>query len=397
LNDFWVNGDLLLFRQILNNLIGNACKFTKKGSVTLELRLQLLSDSTVKVCIDVIDTGIGIADEEQQLIFQKFKQASNNKEKHYSGTGLGLVITKKLVELQNGTIQLKSRLNEGSTFSIHIPFERCEKIAEIEEQEIDVSSIGESKILIVEDNYLNQRYITTLMNKWSIDYELAKDGLVAVDLCKKEKFDLVLMDVNMPKLDGFEASRKILGSCKYNKSTPIVALTASGLKHTKVETERVGMVDFLLKPLHPEDLKKILVKYCPKRAVPKSDMERFIFDSSLDSSYLDSIFDGDVDYAKEMFEIFFESTAIEFKEIGPYFANNDYGAAKSLVHKLKPSFHMVGLTKIGGLMDELERQLQDPDNNESSRLLFNKIQEMYASAESVLKRDLERMQDFLTK
>ena len=205
------------------------------------------------------------------------------------------------------------------------------------------------------------------------------------------------MDGNMPKLDGFEASRKILGSCKYNNSTPIVALTASGLKHTKVETERVGMVDFLLKPLHPEDLKKILVKYCPKRAVPKSDMERFIFDSSLDSSYLDSIFDGDVDYAKEMFEIFFESTAIEFKEIGPYFANNDYGAAKSLVHKLKPSFHMVGLTKIGGLMDELERQLQDPDNNESSRLLFNTIQEMYASAESVLKRDLERMQEFLTK
>ena len=153
----------------------------------------------------------------------------------------------------------------------------------------------------------------------------------------------------------------------------------------------------LLKPLHPEDLKKILVKYCPKRAVPKSDMERFIFDSSLDSSYLDSIFDGDVDYAKEMFEIFFESTAIEFKEIEPYFANNDYGAAKSLVHKLKPSFHMVGLTRIGGLMDELERQLHDPDNNESSRLLFNKIQEMYASAESVLKRDLERMQDFLTK
>lgn len=397
LKDFWVNGDLLLFKQILNNLIGNACKFTKKGSVTLELRLQLLSDSTVKVCIDVIDTGIGIADEEQQLIFQKFKQASNNKEKHYSGTGLGLVITKKLVELQNGTIQLKSRLNEGSTFSIHIPFERCEKIAEIEEQEIDVSSIGESKILIVEDNYLNQRYITTLMKKWSIDYELAKDGLEAVDLCKKEKFDLVLMDVNMPKLDGFEASRKILDSCKYNKSTPIVALTASGLKHTKVETERVGMVDFLLKPLHPEDLKKILVKYCPKRAVLKSDMERFIFDSSLDSSYLDSIFDGDVDYAKEMFEIFFESTAIEFKEIEPYFENNDYGAAKSLVHKLKPSFHMVGLTRIGGLMDELERQLHDPDNNESSRLLFNKIQEMYASAESVLKRDLERMQDFLTK
>ncbi len=397
LKDFWVKGDLLLFKQILNNLIGNACKFTKKGSVTLELRLQLLSDSTVKVCIDVIDTGIGIAEEEQQLIFEKFKQASNNKENHYSGTGLGLVITKKLVELQNGTIQLKSRLNEGSRFSIEIPFERCDEIAEIEEQEIDISSIGESKILIVEDNYLNQRYITTLMKKWSLDHELAKDGLEAVELCNKEKFDLILMDVNMPRLDGFKASRKILSSSKHNKSTPIVALTASGLKHTKIETERVGMVDFLLKPLHPKDLKKMLVKYCPRQAVQKSDMERFIFDSSLDSSYLDSIFAGDVDYAKEMFEIFFESTAVEFNEIEPYFENNDFGAAKGLVHKLKPSFYMVGLTKIGGLMDELELRLQDSNNNESSRILFNKIKEMFASSESILRKDLERMRAFLTK
>lgn len=397
LKDFWVKGDLLLFKQILNNLIGNACKFTKKGSVTLELRLQLLSDSSVKVCIDVVDTGIGIAEEEQQLIFEKFKQASNNKENHYSGTGLGLVITKKLVELQNGTIQLKSRLNEGSRFSIEIPFERCDEIAEIEEQEIDISSIGESKILIVEDNYLNQRYITTLMKKWSLDHELAKDGLEAVELCNKEKFDLILMDVNMPRLDGFKASRKILSSSKHNKSTPIVALTASGLKHTKIETERVGMVDFLLKPLHPKDLKKILVKYCPRHAVQKSDMERFIFDSSLDSSYLDSIFAGDVDYAKEMFEIFFESTAVEFNEIEPYFENNDFGAAKGLVHKLKPSFYMVGLTKIGGLMDELELRLQDSNNNESSRILFNKIKEMFASSESILRKDLERMRAFLTK
>ena len=397
LKDFWVKGDLLLFKQILNNLIGNACKFTKKGSVTLELRLQLLSDSAVKVCIDVIDTGIGIAEEEQELIFEKFKQASNNKENHYSGTGLGLVITKKLVELQNGTIQLKSRLNEGSRFSIEIPFERCDEIAEIEEQEIDISSIGESKILIVEDNYLNQRYITTLMKKWSLAHELAKDGLEAVELCNKEKFDLILMDVNMPRLDGFKASRKILSSSKHNKSTPIVALTASGLKHTKIETERVGMVDFLLKPLHPKDLKKILVKYCPRQAVQKSDMERFIFDSSLDSSYLDSIFAGDVDYAREMFEIFFESTAVEFNEIEPYFENNDFGAAKGLVHKLKPSFYMVGLTKIGGLMDELELRLQDSNNNESSRILFNKIKEMFASSESILRKDLERMRAFLTK
>jgi len=157
------------------------------------------------------------------------------------------------------------------------------------------------------------------------------------------------------------------------------------------------MVDFLLKPLHPKDLKKILVKYCPRQAVQKSDMERFIFDSSLDSSYLDSIFAGDVDYAREMFEIFFESTAVEFNEIEPYFENNDFGAAKGLVHKLKPSFYMVGLTKIGGLMDELELRLQDSNNNESSRILFNKIKEMFASSESILRKDLERMRAFLTK
>ena len=143
------------------------------------------------------------------------------------------------------------------------------------------------------------------MKKWGIDYMLAENGLVAVEYCEQYKFDLILMDVNMPKMDGYEASRKILSRNGINQLTPIVALTASGLKHTRTETEQAGMCDFLLKPLHPEDLKKVLVKYLRQKENMEQDNSTFIFNESLDVAYLNSIYDGDVEYAKEMFEIFF--------------------------------------------------------------------------------------------
>ena len=396
-DSLWVNGDILLFKQILNNLIGNACKFTKKGSVTCKLFTENIDDKNVLVNIDIVDTGIGIAASEQELIFQKFKQGSNNKEEQYSGTGLGLVITKKLVELQFGTISLKSQIGKGSVFGISIPYERSSQVKNKEEQVIDITQLEQSLVLIVEDNYLNQRYITTLMKKWGIDYMLAENGLVAVEYCEKYKFDLILMDVNMPKMDGYEASRKILGSDGINQLTPIVALTASGLKHTRTETEQAGMCDFLLKPLHPEDLKKALVKYLRQKENMEQNNSTFNFNESLDVAYLNSIYDGDVEYAKEMFEIFFDSSALEFRLIEGLLEEGSFSEAKSIVHKLKPSFSMVGLTQVGLLMDELERKLNDESQNDYSIALFRNVSEMYFSQEPLLKEELEKMRSYLIK
>lgn len=393
-DNLWINGDLLLFKQILNNLIGNACKFTKKGSVSCKLVVEKIDDYKILVNIDIVDTGIGIAEDEQDLIFQKFKQGSNNKEEQYSGTGLGLVITKKLVELQGGTINLKSQLGKGSVFGISIPYDLSTQIQSKKEQTIDITQLDKSLVLIVEDNYLNQRYITTLMKKWGIDYMLAENGLVAVEYCEQNKFDLILMDVNMPKMDGYEASRKILSENGINHLTPIVALTASGLKHTRTETELAGMIDFLLKPLHPEDLKKILVKYLRQKDNMEGSNPEFQFSELLDVAYLDSIYDGDVEYAKEMFEIFFDSSAIEFRLIEGLLEEGSFSEAKSIVHKLKPSFSMVGLTQVGLLMDELERKLSDESQNDYSISLFKNISEMYLSQEPLLRSELEKMRSY---
>ena len=396
-DNLWVNGDLLLFKQILNNLIGNACKFTKKGSVCCKLLIEKIDESNLLINIDIIDTGIGIDKSEQDLIFQKFKQGSNNKEEQYSGTGLGLVITKKLVELQDGAIGVRSQVGKGSVFSVSIPYELSSQIKQKEEKLIDISQLNQSTVLIVEDNYLNQRYITTLMKKWGIDYKLAENGLLAVEYSYQEKFDLILMDVNMPKMDGYQASREILKSDNLNQETPVVALTASGLKHTRTETERAGMCDFLLKPLHPEHLKKVLIKYLKEKDYMENNNEEFKFDDSLDVDYLNSIYDGDVDYAKEMFEIFFESSAVEFRSIDGLLQEQCYSEAKSIVHKLKPSFSMVGLTQVGLLMDELERKLEDESQNKYSIALFSNIADMYFSQESLLRSELEKMRAFLIK
>ena len=396
LDNFWIYGDLLLFKQIMNNLIGNACKFTKQGEVVVNLTLDQIENKEVRARLSVDDTGIGIHEDEQELIFEKFKQASNNSEKHYSGTGLGLVITKKLVELQGGDISLKSTLGIGSSFSVYIPYEISNKVKKKEQKLIDISQIDKSKVLIVEDNFLNQRYITTLMRKWKIDYCLAENGLVAIDACLKEKFDLILMDVNMPKMDGYEASRQILSNNGLNSSSPIVALTASGLKHTRAEAEKAGMCDFLLKPLHPEDLKKILVKYLSTKGKTKETMDEFQFDESLDVSYLNSIYEGDVEYSKDMFEIFFESSALEFDQITDYLNSDAYDEARNLVHKLKPSFSMVGLTQVGQMMDDLERMLNNRDQDDESKKLFEQVAAIYQRYEPVLRSDLDKMKTFLT-
>ena len=155
--------------------------------------IEKVDESNLLINIDIIDTGIGIDKSEQDLIFQKFKQGSNNKEEQYSGTGLGLVITKKLVELQDGAIGVKSQVGKGSIFSVSIPYELSSQIKQKEEKLIDISQLNQSTVLIVEDNYLNQRYITTLMKKWGIDYKLAENGLLAVEYSYQEIFYFVIL------------------------------------------------------------------------------------------------------------------------------------------------------------------------------------------------------------
>ncbi|MEZ7892538.1 MAG: PAS domain S-box protein [Candidatus Wallbacteria bacterium] len=255
-------GDPNRLRQIMLNLIGNAIKFTNQGSVTLKFDRVNESDRDITIKISVIDDGIGIEEDKIKTIFSPFTQADGSVTRKFGGTGLGLTICKELVKLMGGSgIDVTSRVNEGSEFFFVLNFEKAfgnvsgssDGLSKIENR--DFSQIY--KILLVEDIKSNMELVSKLLVKYGHIISAAENGFKAVELVKLEKFDIILMDLQMPGMDGFEATRKIR---ELGFSGPIVALTANAIKGVKEQCFEAGMNDFITKPINIKELQNVLIK-----------------------------------------------------------------------------------------------------------------------------------------
>ena len=255
----YIKTDLTRFSQILINLISNSLKFTKKGVVSIKLQL-LNEDNNQKIQIQIEDNGIGIPEEYLDKIFEKFVQVDVNLNEQYKGTGLGLSIVKRLVDLFNGEISVKSKINVGTVFTVKMPYiEADEKI--IEQKNIVLepkTNKNHFKILIVEDNKINQMVTKKLLDKSEHSCKIAENGLEAIKLVEKYKFDLILMDIHMPVLNGFDASKKIR---ELGIITPIIALTASDKNEIINEMAINGINDVLVKPFEIKDLQLMIEKH----------------------------------------------------------------------------------------------------------------------------------------
>lgn len=253
-------------KQVISNLVSNALKFTHKGSVTLVLRVLQDQPKFQFVQVEIIDTGIGIPESAQLRLFNVFQQADNSTTRKYGGTGLGLVICRKLVELMKGQIGYSSVVNEGSTFFFTALLEKTDKDAEIDEL-LDITIydsvpfISFNKILIAEDNKINRKVIGAMLNGIGIEYDFAFNGKEAVDKCGVEKYDLILMDMQMPELSGPDASVIIRAGQSPNKETPIIACTANVMEEDRKTCKEAGMNDFLAKPIKKANLYAMLNQY----------------------------------------------------------------------------------------------------------------------------------------
>lgn len=255
-------GDELMLNQILMNIIGNAEKFTEKGSIDITLKQKEQDGEFDWIEFKIEDTGSGIPAEKTDMIFQKFKQINAPGHKH-KGTGLGLAITKQLVELQGGTISVSSVEFVGSTFTFTLPYKRSEMgfSPTLHEIKLAPKSLKGCRIMVAEDNIMNQKYISSLLTKWEIDFVIASDGKKAVEVAQKQQFDLILMDIQMPNMDGYEASITIRNTKCLNQKTPIVALTASAMLDQKSKAISAGMTDFISKPFAPNSLLNIIEQF----------------------------------------------------------------------------------------------------------------------------------------
>ncbi|HXB40750.1 MAG TPA: ATP-binding protein [Bacteroidia bacterium] len=249
-------GDPTRLTQIIINLAGNAIKFTQKGSIDVRARvlkkaLDCHKDGNTSLGFSVTDTGIGITPDKLEHIFERFRQAESHITRKYGGTGLGLSIAKQLVELQGGTLSVTSEFNKGSIFSFCIPYKKSVEILTAQEvtgEKYNMEELSKLNILLVEDNQLNVKLILSLFSESNLKLEVAENGSVAVEKLKEKKFDIVLMDMEMPVMNGYEAATVIRQELK--SDIPIIAMTAHAMAGERERCLSLGMNDYISKPIN---------------------------------------------------------------------------------------------------------------------------------------------------
>jgi len=357
-----LRGDPVRLRQILTNLICNAIKFTNNGSVTLRIELdsqkkQPDNAQSVRLNISVHDTGIGIHPEQQARLFNPFQQGDSSITRRYDGTGLGLVITQRLVALMGGEIKLSSIPDQGSTFSINIELEKPVDLSltsSIHDSSVSANEIKNNlsslRIIVVDDNNINLKVATTLLENEGANVTSAESGSEALEKFSSHKFDIILMDLEMPDMSGIETTRIIRESRLCSDDTPIIALTAHAFSDMRVEVIESGMNDLLAKPYKPQKLYEIINTWTSdKNKQPIQDnilnsenelLQTYNYELAL------ATVAGDKTIAKELLNDFLESLTEFDISINDAHKNANYEKLYEHIHKLSGSASAVGASAL---------------------------------------------------
>ncbi|TWF35674.1 PAS domain S-box-containing protein [Chitinophaga polysaccharea] len=403
----WLIGDNVLLNQILLNLLGNAEKFTNEGEIAIKATQESWLDNKLWIRFRVADTGIGIRKDKLELIFKNYKQAEGDIREKYGGTGLGLAIAKQLVEFQGGTIAVEELPGFNTCFSFNIPFmdsrrpltNNAGKLG----RKLLQRSFEHARVLVVEDNQMNLRYIMSLLEKYKINYQLATNGPDATYFLDSRQYDLILMDIRIPGMNGLELAQKIrLDEQQPNVATPVIATTAVAMESTATMAREAGITDILTKPYTPDQLLQIFNKYLNEDETELimeevQHLSGFEFNSDLDVKYLTDLYEGNISYAADLFEIFIRTIRDEIKKIDVLVDHRDWEQMKFQVHKLKPNFAMVGLTWINAKMQELENQLRFNQETYSTEItqLFTEIKEDLDKYYPLVEEEYHKMRDFI--
>lgn len=365
LPDF-IEGDEGRFVQILRNLIGNAVKFTDAGEIRIEAKYK--DDSLL---ISVKDTGIGIPEDQIKKVFDKFNQANNTSSRKYGGTGLGLSITKQLVELMGGEIWVESLLKKGTTFWIQMPIIPREDIKNIvsklspahshsrpSSHHVEYSYNKNARILIAEDHPTNQFLIKKLMHKFGFkSVETAENGEEAVQLHTVNEYDLILMDCQMPEMDGYEATKRIRTMQNGDKRIPIIAMTANAMVGDREKCLAHGMDDYISKPIDPKKLMEILsfwIPTCEQEKIvpypyehePQQSKQEYVV---LNFAHLESFTDGDIEMEEELFKLFLKESDISLNKLRHFCECGSNSEWKEAAHKYKGAAANLGAETLSAM------------------------------------------------
>jgi PAS domain S-box-containing protein len=386
-------GDPVRLNQILINLISNAIKFTHTGYIRVSVKAEKIKGKIYRLRFDISDTGIGIPNDKLQTIFESFSQADASVTRKYGGTGLGLTIVKQLVELQDGTIRVKSKENEGSTFSFTITYQ-LGKTEFFDETKLykpkNNSQLKNASVLLVEDNDINRLYASSILKMWGCHFETAENGVVALEKIRNNDFDVVLMDIQMPVMDGFETTKAIRQGDPKKSKVPIIALTANATQKDFENCITAGMNDCITKPFTQEDLFQALTKYLGRKLTAK---QRAVAELSktndlpvIDLSYLKKVSNNNGQFILEIIASFLESMPNTVEDIKTQLAQKNWEQLSRVVHKIKPTITLMGIHHLKDKIVLLEQESKNGQNE-------NTIQELAEEVSLFLSRAIKSLRE----
>ncbi len=399
-----VLGDPTRIEQILLNLIGNAIKFTNKGSVHITLKQLNETPDSSEIYFEVRDTGIGIVSNKINTVFGAFSQAKSDTSRIYGGTGLGLTIVKKLVGLLNGSIKVESVFGQGSAFKITLSLKKDLMAinTDVVESEFVMDEPLELSILLVEDNKTNQLLAKTRLERWKCNVDIANNGIEGVKKVQKNMYDLILMDIQMPVMDGYEASKIIKNDIsKRVAQIPIIAMTAYATNEDISRAKSAGMNDYIFKPFKPKELYKILEKYgkpSKERNLRTANNKQDDVETIAEIKYIDLKFlyeetQGESSILILLIESFLKDFNEFFKVVNKELENKNWKALYEATHKIKPSITMFGIDEMGPIIHSLTQKFREEKNLEDVGILLNLCEEIFEHVKEELLIELKSLKN----
>ena len=351
-------GDFIRLKQILLNLVENAVKFTHDGKIEITVNPLKNTEGYIILEFSVKDTGIGIPDNKLQIIFENFTQVNAKTTRKYGGTGLGLSISKQLVEQQGGKMSVQSKVNVGSTFTFTLPFKKQSNISGKENSLNFIktnppANLQELAVLVVDDNKINQKVALLTLQKWNVKVELADSAAEAYSILQSQKMDLILMDITMPDIDGFEATKHIRTQFQAPvNNIPIVAMTAAAFIGDKEKCLAAGMNDYISKPFVAEELLQKIIHLVPSATNASNP-------NFSDLTLIYERADGDMQFLKEIIECYVLEMPVYINEMDEFLETKNLEEIRKQAHKMKAPIALMGALSLKEIYTTIEKKAKE--------------------------------------
>lgn len=392
-------GDTVRLKQILINIMGNAIKFTNRGHVKLNCIAVPQDEKSTRIQISVADTGIGIPPEKIKSIFKEFEQADASTTRKYGGTGLGLTITRKLLEVMNGSIQINSEYKKGTIITFNIPFAigKESDIVVKEQYQFNHDKLKDVSVLVADDEEYNRKLLVTILQKWDIDYTEVSNGQEAIEQLEHHNYDLVLMDLQMPVLNGIQATQQLRSLQIENKDLPVLALTAAVSNEIETKCLEAGMNGILNKPFKEKELYD---KICMLLHIEEPELQLVhegdaapndpVF-HSYDLSEIRTLSNGDDNFIEDMLQLFIKTTQEGIAAIQHGVKTGTWSEVGHYSHKLAAPCKHLGAQKLFEMLKTMEAHAAK-GSSEQMYSLLEQIEDEVDGLMKFLKSELKRMQ-----